>query len=251
MVWLPYHGLHTTAPGRRQRNLEGCVTGATAGPGPAQFGSNITLWWVEAHIVGPVANTRRPRTGRPGEPLPPFAKARPTRCGSSGSTSTAGRWLPATGKSATSMWAKLPLSARPISRRRFRGAPACSMGSASPRATPGAFICRSVVPGPAHLPGGGVKIDLTAFETRWHRNNNTHCHGRRPGHCLLTTQPDWRYRSLRPPRCWNITRHTAIWRRIAPLTLASKTGTLADGALQTRTIDHETYLECKPGRGAF
>ncbi len=155
-------GLADLPRGAHDRPADGSATGrshrATAGPGPAQFGGKVRTpalsGGCRAHAVGPAADTRKPRIGRPGQPLPRFCQSPDRRCrGLSDRPPRPDAGCQQLGKRHQLCGAKLPLPT--LFPGGDSGAHQHVLWDRRHHGHTRRLHCRSVVPGPAHCRGGG------------------------------------------------------------------------------------------------
>jgi two-component system C4-dicarboxylate transport sensor histidine kinase DctB len=97
---------------------------------------------------------------------------------------------------------------------------------------PGAFIGAPLYAGQAVVGVVAIKIDLAAFEGKWREAGQNIAIADTHGVIFLTTEPAWRYRSLRPlpPPALQLLRRTQQYGDIDPSALArTETSTSRDG----------------------
>jgi len=97
---------------------------------------------------------------------------------------------------------------------------------------PGAFIGAPLYAGPTVIGVVAIKIDLAAFEGKWREAGQNIAIADTHGVIFLTTEPGWRYRSLRslPPPALEQLRNTQQYGDIDPRALTrAETSTSRDG----------------------
>ncbi len=133
---------------------------------------------------------------------------------------------------------------RPYFQEAIAGRTAMFYGIGVTTGTPGAFIAA-----PLRVRGQtrgvvAVKIDLTPFETRWREGGLRIAMADALGVIFLTTQPDWRYRSLQalPQPAVEALRSTRQYGDAALHTLTGRQRALPIAELQALEIGTKTYL---------
>lgn len=133
---------------------------------------------------------------------------------------------------------------RPYFQEAIAGRTAMFYGIGVTTGTPGAFIAA-----PLRVRGQtrgvvAVKIDLTPFETRWREGGLRIAMADALGVIFLTTQPDWRYRSLQalPQPAVEALRSTRQYGDAALHTLTGRQHALPIAELQALEIGTKTYL---------
>jgi two-component system C4-dicarboxylate transport sensor histidine kinase DctB len=119
--------------------------------------------------------------------------------------------------------------------------------------TPGAFIAAPLLINRQIRGVVAVKIDLTPFETQWRKADLQIAMTDALGVIFLTTQPDWRYRSLQPLSAATMDRlrSTRQYGDVALQSLASQNRPLPVPELQALDIDRRTYLLKTQDMGRF
>ncbi|WP_372660260.1 ATP-binding protein [Hydrogenophaga sp.] len=142
---------------------------------------------------------------------------------------------------------------RPYFRDAMAGQTGMFYGVGVTTGEPGAFIAAPIRADQQIVGVVAVKIDLTAFENKWREAGLHMAMADGQGVLFLTTQPDWRYRSLRPlsePVLQSL-RETRQYGDVAPRSLSSPDGPAPGAALQALTIDRHPYLVQARGLGRF
>lgn len=142
---------------------------------------------------------------------------------------------------------------RPYFQEAIQGRTSMFYGIGVTTGTPGAFIAAPLL---IDRNIGGVvavKIDLTPFEIRWRDAGLQITMADALGVIFLTTQPDWRYRSLQPlpSTAMDRLRDTRQYGDIALQPLASRSRALSEEGLDALTIDRTTYLLKTQAIGRF
>ena len=253
VVWLTYHGVHTTAAWQTAAQ-QGCSHRATAGPGTCavRWKSSNTCPLVGAErTLSDLLRTPEDRVlvDQANRYLA-FAKARTDVAAVylidlHGRTLAASNWESATSYGANHRF-------RPYFQAAIQGRTSMFYGIGVTTGTPGAFIAAPLYLGQRIAgwwlsrsisrrlrPAGEAGLQIAMADAQ--------------GIVFLATQT--RLALPQPggpylPGAGTSARHTAIWQHCAAH-LASKVGTLADGAWQTLTIDHKTYLVQTQAMGRF
>ncbi|MEZ5718058.1 MAG: ATP-binding protein [Burkholderiaceae bacterium] len=254
VVWLTYHGVHTTALQTAAQQAA-----ATVQLQARDLRSSVEKFEHLPSLVGAertLSDLLRTPEDRvlvdQANRYLAFAKAR-TDVAAVYLIDLHGRTLAASNWESATSYVGQNYRFRPYFQAAIQGRTSMFYGIGVTTGTPGAFIAAPLYLGQRIAGVVAVKIDLTAFEARWREAGLQIAMADAQGIVFLATQPDWRYRSLRPlptPVLEHL-RATRQYGNIAPLTLASKVGTLADGAWQTLTIDHKTYLVQTQAMGRF
>ncbi len=142
---------------------------------------------------------------------------------------------------------------RPYFQEAIEGRSSMFYGIGVTTGTPGAFIAA-----PLRVDGQvrgvvAVKIDLTPFETQWREAGLHIAMADALGVIFLTTQPDWRYRSLRPlsATTMDLLGSTRQYGDVALQSLGSQNRPLPIQELQALDIHRETYLLKVQDMGRF
>jgi two-component system C4-dicarboxylate transport sensor histidine kinase DctB len=121
---------------------------------------------------------------------------------------------------------------RPYFQSAIRGETGFFYGVGVTTGEPGAFIGAPLYAGQAVVGVVAIKIDLAAFEGKWREAGQNIAIADTHGVIFLTTEPAWRYRSLRPlpPPALQLLRRTQQYGDIDPSALArTETSTSRDG----------------------
>lgn len=219
VVWLTYHGVHTTALQTAAQQAA-----ATVQLQARDLRSSVEKFEHLPSLVGAertLSDLLRTPENRvlvdQANRYLAFAKAR-TDVAAVYLIDLHGRTLAASNWESATSYVGQNYRFRPYFQAAIQGRTSMFYGIGVTTGTPGAFIAAPLYLG-QHIAGVvAVKIDLTAFETRWREAGLHIAMADAQGIVFLTTQPDWRYRSLRPlppPGAGTSARHTAIWRHCA------------------------------------
>jgi two-component system C4-dicarboxylate transport sensor histidine kinase DctB len=136
---------------------------------------------------------------------------------------------------------------RPYFQSAIRGETGFFYGVGVTTGEPGAFIGAPLYAGQAVVGVVAIKIDLAAFEGKWREAGQNIAIADTHGVIFLTTEPAWRYRSLRPlpPPALQLLRRTQQYGDIDPSALArTETSTSRDGMPRlTREDDRSVFVQ--------
>lgn len=109
---------------------------------------------------------------------------------------------------------------------------------------PGFFIAAPIFQAASVIGVVAVKIDLNAFEEKWRAEGLQLALSDDKGILFLTTEPQWRYRSLQPLPSAMATelQNTLQYGPLTPVALGGREGPLPGPTIQTMTIDGTGYL---------
>lgn len=114
---------------------------------------------------------------------------------------------------------------------------------------PGAFIGAPLYTGQTVIGVVAIKIDLTAFESKWRQAGQQIAITDTHGVIFLTTEPSWRYRSLRalPPSALQQLQRTQQYGDIDPRALAHTEASTSRAGIARLTLDedHAVYVQAQ------
>jgi two-component system C4-dicarboxylate transport sensor histidine kinase DctB len=132
---------------------------------------------------------------------------------------------------------------RPYFRDASQGLTGMFYGVGVTTGEPGVFIAAPISEGSRIIGVVAVKIDLTAFENKWRQAGLKMAIADAQGIIFLTTESDWRYRSLQalPEPVLQHLRETRQYGALVPRTLGLPGAHASNNALQRWSIDERSH----------